>query len=204
MLKSQYAIDEVFLKKPWKALTYSEIQKLSGKKSKAYIYKEFERLKQDRLIKSEKIGKRTIIYSMNLETGFSQIYWGLLHENLSWSRKKFPFESIENLKNKMHTSLFAMIVTGSYASGKFTSSSDLDVVIITNDTKKAYSELKLESETNIPKVHLHVFTEQEFLEMLTNSKENYGKEIARNCLIFFGGCIYYSILKEGISHGFKG
>jgi len=205
ILKSQYAIDEVFLKEPWKSLTYSDIQKLSGKKSKAYIYKELGRLKELKLISLEKIGKRSIIYSPKLNSAFSQSYWGFLHESVSWGKKKFPFQIIENLKNKIPTSFFTLLVTGSYANDGYNSKSDLDVVIITEeDVKKVYSELRLESETSIPKVHLFVFNKKDFIEMVVNKKENYGKEIVKNCLIFFGGGSYYSMLWEAMSNGFKG
>ena len=183
--KKQHTIDLAFLEKPWKPLVYSEIQKISGKKSKGYIYKELERLKDNKMISSERIGKRTVVYSPVLKTASSQSYWGFLKENEAWSKEKFPFHIIENLRRKMPTQFFTLIVTGSYAKGTQTKDSDLDVVIISDkDPKSIYAELGLESETSIPKVHLYAFTKQEFFEMLTNKKYNYGKEIAKNLVLF--------------------
>jgi len=205
ILKKQYEIDKVFLENPWKSLTYSEIQKLSKKSSKGYIYKELNKLITEGLIKSEKIGKRMVLYSIQLETAFAQRYWGFLSEYSSWNKEKFPFQIIENLRGKMPTPFFNLIVTGSYAKGTQKKDSDLDVIVISDyNAKSIYSELKYESETSIPKVHLYVFTKQEFLEMLMSKKENYGKEIARKNMIFFGGAVYYSILSEAIKNGFKG
>jgi predicted nucleotidyltransferase len=204
-VKKQHTIDLAFLEKPWKPIVYSEIQKISGKKSKGYIYKGLERLKDNKMISSERIGKRTVVYSPILKTASSQSYWGYLKEHEAWSKEKFPFQIIENLRRKMPEQFFTLIVTGSYAKGTQTKNSDLDVVIISDkDPKAIYAELKFESETSIPPVHLYVFTKQEFFEMLTNKKENYGKEIARKCLVFFGGASYYSILSEAIEHGFRG
>ena len=40
--------------------------------------------------------------------------------------------------------------------------------------------------------------------MLHDKSENYGKEAARNNLIFNGGQEYYSILAEAIQNGFNG
>ena len=205
ILKKQYEIDRVFLEKPWNSLTYSEIQKLSKKKSKGYIYKEINRLIENKLIKFNKIGKRTILYNIELNTALAQQYWGFLKEYNSWNTNRFNFKIIENIKNKIPTAFFTFIVTGSYAKGTYTKNSDLDVVLISDiEPKLIYSELKYETETNIPKIHLYVFTSKQFLEMLQDKKENYGKEIARNNLIFLGGAPYYSLLTEAISNGFKG
>lgn len=207
ILKKQYRIDKVFLSQPWKALTYSEIQKLSGNKSKGYIYKELQRLEREKMIKSEKIGKRTIVYHINLNTASTQGYWGFITEYSAWSQNKFPFQVIENLRSKMPTPFFIFLVTGSYAKRTETPSSDLDVVIISDSNKskeEISSKLRYESETSIPKVHLYVFTKQEFLEMIASKKENYGREIARNNLIFFGAASYYTLLSEAMANGFKG
>jgi len=205
ILKKQYEIDGVFLEKPWDSLTYSGIQKISKKKSKGYIYNEIKRLIENKLIKFNKIGKRTILYNIELNTAFAQQYWGFLKEYNSWNTNRFNFKIIENIKNKMPTAFFTLIVTGSYAKATFTKNSDLDVVIISDiEPKLIYSELKYESETSIPKIHLYAFTSKQFLDMLFDKKENYGKEIARNNLIFYGGAPYYSLLAEAISNGFKG
>lgn len=205
ILKKQYEIDKVFLVKPWNPLTYLEIQKISKKRSKGYVYKELDRLKDDKMIIPERIGKRTLVYHIKLDTASAQQYWGFLSEYVAWTKDKFPLQIIENLRSKMPTPFFSLIVTGSYAKGTYSKNSDIDVVIISDhESKSIYVELKYETETSIPKVHLYVFTRQEFLEMLSSKKENYGKEIVRNSLIFLGGAQYYSLLSEAIAHGFKG
>lgn len=205
LLKKQYEIDKVFLEKPWKPLTYLEIQKISKKRSKWFIYKELDRLKDNNMIVPKKIGKRTLVYNARLDTASAQQYWGFLSEYVAWTKKGFPLQIIENLKSKMPTPFFSLIVTGSYVKGTNTKNSDIDVVIISDhESKSIYAELRYETETSIPKVHLYVFTRQEFIEMLSAKKENYGKEIVRNSLIFLGGAQYYSLLSEAIAHGFKG
>jgi len=205
ILKKQYEIDKVFLSQPWKVLTYLDIQKLSKNRSKGYIYKEIKRLEKEKMIIAERIGKRTIIYSPILNSASAQHYWGFIEEYSSWGFDKFPFSIIENLRSKMPTPFFTFLVTGSYARGTETKNSDIDVVIISDfDKNKIYSELKYEVDTSILKVHLYVFTKQDFLDMLASKKENYGREIARNKRVFFGGASYYSILSEAMIHGFKG
>ncbi|MEM3127287.1 MAG: hypothetical protein QW331_04450 [Candidatus Woesearchaeota archaeon] len=56
----------------------------------------------------------------------------------------------------------------------------------------------------IPALHSYVFTEEEFLEMLINKEENYGKEIFRKHLILTGTQNFYKIVKEAKLHGFSG
>jgi hypothetical protein len=43
----------------------------------------------------------------------------------------------------------------------------------------------------------------EFLEMLKVDYENLGKEIARKHSIVHNPAIFYSLIKEGVKHGFK-
>lgn len=205
IIKERYEIDKVFIKEPWKSLTYSEIQKLSKKKSKSYIYKELKRLIDNKMIRQERIGKKAIVYHTLLNTASSQQYWGFIKEHSSWNLNKFPLQIIESLWEHVPSNFFIFLATGSYAKGTETKDSDLDVVIISDyKSKEISAELKYEADTSIPKVHLYVFNSKEFLEMLISKKENYGKEIVRNNFIFFGGASYYSILEEAISHGFKG
>ena len=56
---------------------------------------------------------------------------------------------------------------------------------------------------NIPKIHLHVFLDEEFKQMLLDEKHNYGKEVVKNNLIFYGGNAYYKILFEAMKRGFS-
>lgn len=202
----EYAIGAAFLAKPWKKLTLKDIQGLSGKKSRSYVYRVLDRLKQDKFIEEEKVGK-TILYRFKFEKPSAQSYAGFLKETISWNNKQIPIQIIENLRNRMPTKFFILLITGSYAKGTQNKNSDLDVVIICDDDaepKSINAELSYEAEMSVPKVHLLTFRKKEFLEMLADQKENYGKEIARNNLIFLGGASYYSIMKEAINRGFRG
>ena len=205
-LTEEYAIGTAFLVKPWKKLTLKDIQELSKKKSRSYVYRALNRLKQAKLIEEEQVGK-TILYRLKFEKPSAQSYAGFLKETISWNEKHIPSQIIENLRNRMPTKFFVLLVTGSYARGTQNKNSDLDVVIICDDDaepKSINAELSYEAEMSVPKVHLLTFRKREFLDMLADNKENYGKEIARNNLIFLGGASYYSVMQEAINHGFKG
>jgi predicted nucleotidyltransferase len=208
IITKQYAIDSVFIKEPWKELTYRDIQLLSKKKSRSYVYSAIDRLVTNRIVITRKVGK-SILYSPNLNSPYVQNYMAFLEEFNAWASRHIPTQIISNLATKIFsiTPFYTLIVTGSYAKKAQTSKSDLDIVFICDDKidpQKINAELKLESELSIPKVHLYVFTRKQFLEMLSDKKENYGKEIARYHLIFKGGSAYYSILTEAIRNGFRG
>lgn len=207
ILTEQHAIDATFLEQPWKKLTYPEIQKKSGKKSKWYIYEALDRLIGEHILNEpEKVG-RSSLYSLRLNSITAQSYMGFLEEYRAWTSKHIPLQIIDNLRNKIPTKFFILLVTGSYATGKQRKDSDLDMVVVCDndeDPQRIYAALRLEADLSIPKVHLYVFKEKEFLEMLLSKKENYGKEFARYHLIFAGGSAYFSILGGAIDSGFKG
>ncbi|MBI2631699.1 nucleotidyltransferase domain-containing protein [Candidatus Pacearchaeota archaeon] len=208
ILNEESKIAASFLEKPWKKLTYSEIRKLSGKKSKSYIYRTLSHLMNDNVIDTEQIGN-SLLYGLKLYLLQTQSYCGLLSESIAWDSSHIPESIIEKIADRIRkiTPFFVFIVTGSYAKRTENKRSDIDIVILCDDTVKPQTiiaEIKLESDLSIPKVHPFVFKRKEFLEMLINKEFNYGKEIARNNLLFFGSNIYFNILNDAIEHGFKG
>lgn len=208
IINKEHTISTTFLESPWKKLTYSEIRKISGKKSKGYIYKVLNNLINEKTIQKEQVGK-SLLYSLTLNSLETQSYLGLLSEYLAWKALHIPNKIVEKLAKKIVkiTPFFIFIVTGSYAKNKQKKDSDLDITIICDNAVRPQSimaEISHESNLSIPKVHPFVFTQKEFLEMLTNEEFNYGKEVAKNNLIFFGGGSYFNILNEAIKHGFKG
>jgi len=206
ILKKEHTIGAAFLAMPWKKLTYNDIKNISGKKSKGYIYNALSHLMHAEIISTEQVGK-SLLYSLNLDSLQVQSYLGFLKEYTSWNEKHIPKQVIENISSKISTKFFIFLVSGSYAKKTQTKKSDLDVIIICDDffdPKNIYAQISYEGETSIPIVHPYVFTKTQFLDMLLDNKENYGKEAVRHNFIFCGGSEYYSILNEAIKHGFRG
>jgi hypothetical protein len=67
---------------------------------------------------------------------------------------------------------------------------------------KVYAALRQKCEMNIPPVHLYVFKMQEFLQMLLSKEANYGKAIALDNLILYGGAGYFKVMAEAVQNGF--
>lgn len=203
MLKKTYKILNIFAKEPWKKFTFKDIKKISKSKSESYIYNTLKNFVKENILKQDKAGN-VIIYSLNHNSKtITNIATSL--EYTSWNKKQIPYKDIEELISKIPTNFFTFIITGSYANNKQTQKSDIDIVILCkNETKKVYAELKHLCDSNIPPVHLYIFKESEFLQMLTNKNSNYGKEITKNNLILYGAESYYKIIFEAIKNGFNG
>lgn len=206
MLKKECYIIKPFVEKPWLKLTFRQVKEYIKSKSESYVYNTLKRLVSEELLKEEIVGK-TILYSLNILSLKSAVYAGIAAEHFGWSQKQIPYKDITALSAKVQTNFFVLLITGSYAKNKQTRNSDIDVVILCDDCfepKKVYAELKHACEINIPKIHLYVFKKSEYLQMLLDTKANYGKEFANNNLVIYGGEIYFKIMAEAIKNGFNG
>jgi predicted nucleotidyltransferase len=206
MLKKEYEILYVFMKDPWKRFAFREIKDISGKTSDSYIYQTLKHFVELAVLKIEKAGN-VILYSLNINHLKSRIYAGLVAEHIAWNKKRIPYDIILEFASRVPATYYTLLVTGSYAHNKQKKDSDMDLVIIcedTIDTKTIYAELSHYSEMSIPPIHLYVFKKSDFLKMLLDKKANYGKEIVKNLLIFTGATEYYNIINEAMKNGFNG
>lgn len=184
--------------------TIREIAGKIGKKSYSWVFGAVEKLKKLEIIDVEAKGNSNFC-SINLENMLTLSYLAILEQIKI--NKNLPLKNINTLIKSIHLSYFTFIVAGSYAEGKQTSKSDLDIVVIIEnkeEVKKVFSVLKNKGDLMIPRAHIYVFSHDDFLKMLLENEENYGKQIFRNKIIIFGAENYYLILKEAVKNGFKG
>lgn len=206
MLTKEYEILTPFVDKPWLRLALNQIKQCSKKKSKSYVYDTLQKFVKEKILGEEKAGNVTL-YALSLDNLKAQVYSGFVAEHIAWSKKHLPFPDLQGIALKIQTPFFIFLVTGSYANNTQKKGSDLDLVVICDDSfepKKIYAELKHECEMSIPPIHLYVFRKSEFLGMLLSNKPNYGKEIAINNALLYGGQEYFKIMSEAIKNGFNG
>ena len=206
MNKKESEILYYFANEPWRKYTFTELKKVSKKKSKSYLALTLKRFIKDNIVKKELVG-RLPIYSLNTTSTKARTFAGFVLENNGWNKKQIRYEDMEKIIKQIPTQNYVFIITGSYAKNKQTETSDIDVVILVDDsmdTKRVYAELSFTCEMNIPPIHLYVFKNKEFLEMLLNKEANYGKEIVKNSLILYGGQVYIQLIEEAIRNGFTG
>ena len=148
---------------------------------------------------------RSLLYTLDIDNDLVFNYITLVNT------KKLPksaLRAIERIKEDVekHTSFFSIVIFGSYAIGKQTKDSDLDVaVFIEEENKRKIIEAAIKSsELKTPlEIHSNVISKEEFLEMLKIDNENLGKQIARKHLSIYNPNIFYSLLKRGIKNGFR-
>jgi len=196
--KSQIEVMNLFRKNIFLKKTIREISLLL-KKDYPNTYNAIIELEKENVIKIEKIGKSKVC-SIELNPKTTSLF-SFLDEQEAISAK------IPNINKIVITKEFSddiILVGGSYAIGKQTKTSDLDLVIITKE--KAFEKQKLiENLTSlmIPRVHCLVFTYKDFIDMLLDKKPNFGKEIFNKRLIFKNASRYYTLINEAIENGFR-
>jgi len=203
LLKEEFSILLPLVIEPWKEFTLTEIKSITKKKSHHYV---FEALKKFTILEviTEKKRGNTNIYAVNIENK-SLDCLTTVEAVIKEKRADVPVQNIRQIMSKIKNPFYTLIVGGSYAEGKQKQSSDLDLAIIIPDSesKKMYQTALKEGELMVPEIHGYVFTKEEFYQMLINNEFNYGKELARKHLIYYGAEQYYQILFEAIKHGFK-
>jgi hypothetical protein len=202
MLKKSYNILDIFVRNPTTSYAFGEVKKFTNSKSESYTYNSLNLfVKEGILVKEKKGGLK--VYKL-AENPKALSYISMVAEYKAWNKKGFPIDSIYRLFQKININFFTLLVVGSYVINRQTEQSDLDIILIVyNDAKKISSELRHFCEMNIPLLHLYVFTENEFQQMLLDRKHNYGKESVKNNLIFYGAEFYYKIIFEAMKNGFN-
>lgn len=198
--KNQLKIIGLFRKNLFLKASIREIMKKIKSKSYQRVYEAVEQLNKNNILVSEKIGNtRLISLSFSRES--------ILTLSFLDEKQGINIPNYSEILNIKEISDYLILVTGSYASGKFSKKSDMDLVVIVPDKEDIVSLQKLiENKTMlvIPNIHLYVFRKKDFIEMLTNKQENYGKEIVKNRIILKNAHIFYELVKEAVENGYKG
>jgi len=197
--KSQMQIMNLFRKNIFLKKTIREIS-IIIKKAYPNTYDATIELEREGLIQIETVGKSKVC-SVVLNKKTVSLF-SFLDEQEAFSKNINVMDKIIDLKEFNED---IIIVTGSYASGKLTKTSDIDLIVIVKE--KAFEKQKLVQNLTslmIPKVHALVFTYKDLIDMLLDKKPNLGKEVFNNRLIFKNATKYYDLIKEAIEHGFRG
>ena len=88
-----------------------------------------------------------------------------------------------------------VLIFGSFAKGKNTSSSDIDLCII-SDNKEKIKELWRMLNLLSLKIEIQEFTTKEFISMIEKRQRNIGQEIVKNNIILYGIENYYNLISK--------
>ena len=88
-----------------------------------------------------------------------------------------------------------VLIFGSFAKGKNTSSSDIDICVI-SDNKKKIKELWEMLNLLSLKLEIQEFTTKEFISMIEKKQNNLGNEIIKSNIILYGIENYYNLISK--------
>ena len=188
-MKTEIRIIKEFInsKKP---MTIREIAK-AIKSDYRITYIAAQRLVSKGIIAAKTVGKSSLC-SLNDHYYGIEIYKSENERKESILKNKDIKQLYREIMNKLDSSLFILLLFGSYAKGKQTKSSDIDLMFISNDTKIVE---KVNSIISILPLRLHAntLTEEEFIRMKDAKKLNVVKEIIENNIILYGIESFYKL-----------
>ena len=197
--REQLKILGVFRRSLFVNLTFVELKRQLKESSNSKLQRAISNFKKEEIIIVKKIGKTNLI-SLNYNNNKLFDYFSIF--NMEFLGKNTPLDILYDIQNNLlkETEFFSLIVFGSYAEGKDSKKSDLDVAVIVENEeirRKIVPRMKSIGRRALQEIDWHIFTREEFLEMLKDEKENLGKEIFRNHLVIYGLINFYNlVLKE--------
>ncbi len=196
--KNQMEILNLFRRDVFLSKTIREIS-LMLKKSYSRIHDAISELEHKNIIHVKRVGKSKVC-ELNLSPESISIF-SFLDEQEAFSK------NIPNIQKILEFEEFLddiILITGSYVSKKQNSMSDIDLVVIAkSDVFKKQKLIENLTHLFIPVVHPTAISYKNFIEMLLDKEQNYGKEIFTKRLIFRNSSRYYELIKEAIKNGFK-
>ncbi|MBS3127427.1 nucleotidyltransferase domain-containing protein [Candidatus Woesearchaeota archaeon] len=198
LTKRQLTIFSVFKRDIFASLTFKQIKEESKQKSNNVVQIALKEFKEQDLVRTKVTGDVTT-YSLNFDNNITLSYLNLINDS-DIQKRKFPKKVLIEIQKRIlkQTHFFILVVFGSYAKNKATEKSDLDVAVIveSEQTKKEIVPLlETVKRREIKPIDYHIFTQNEFLEMLKVDYENVGKQIYRNSLVYYGFIEYCNLIR---------
>ena len=196
--KSNLAVVEMFRKDVFLSRT---IRGISGMLKKPYpkVYGAVKELEAGNILSVRRVGGSKVCELSFSEEAISML--AFLDEQEGFSRKIPNIEKILGLKEIFDD---IILVMGSYAKNKQTKASDIDLAVLTkNEAIKKQRLLENFTSLFLPRLHVVALTYDDFVKMLLDKEENYGKELFKAHLLFRNAGRYYHLVREAREHGFR-
>lgn len=112
-------------------------------------------------------------------------------------RDKNILVMLNQIKKDMKSSLYILLLFGSYAKKTQTKISDIDIMFIVPDGTEEKFEKKVHQTARLMPLPIHhmTFSESQFLDMIKAKDFNVGKEAMKNNVILYGIENYYELIK---------
>jgi len=190
--KTKTEILKFLLSNKTKEFTIREISKQVSIDYKS-VYLNVNDLIDNEAINSKRAGQ-SVLCSINQKGSDQDVF------NAEFSRKtdllkNKDFYVLYNRIKEIKSPFFIMLVFGSYASKSSRKSSDIDIMIISDDGSLVRRINEILSTLPL-KIHLVNFSSKEFLSMLKTTEFNVGKETFNNNILLFGIEDYYRLIQN--------
>ena len=196
MEKLEIAIMELFVADPRKRYSIRDISKTIGKQY-APVHTAVQRLIKKRALKKQRIG-HTDYCSIDLHGDASIFCFAEAWRAKQFIRKnKIAGMIIEEVLEKLKAHFYVLVLFGSYAKGKQTEKSDIDLLLIADNNSRAEElERTLKSVSRLSKKPLHVTSMnfKDFIDMASDKETNVVNQAICNHIIFSGYEEYYKML----------
>jgi len=150
-----------------------------------------QRLLNKSILISKSVGK-SVLCELNKSYYGPEIYEAEDKRKNDILKNKNLNQLYKEVMSKIKFSSFIFLVFGSYAKNRYTKSSDIDIIFISNENRFEEKISNILSLLPI-KTHALVFTEEEFIRMKDSKKPNVIKEAIENNIILYGIESYYRI-----------
>jgi SOS-response transcriptional repressor LexA len=195
LTKNQIEVLNLFRKDIFQKSSILEIKNKINKTSYARIHESISILKEKNILKIEKIGHTSLVFT-DLNPQFI-IQASYLDEDEAMNLNISNYEKIINIKE---ISDYLIIIKNQEKSIlKRTTELELTIIIPNSERTLQIQEIveKALFLTNL-KINILILKEKEFIEMILENKE-----IFKSRIILKNACKYYYLLKEAIKQGLK-
>ncbi len=196
LTKCEQKVMEILLPRPFLVFSVRQISKLIGK-SYALTYESVKGLMEKKMIKVEKIGN-SLACKLNLSASPKLLaVSSLLHSGKFLTKVRFAF-LIEEIEEKLSDSIYIMVLFGSWAKGKASQESDVDLLFVVQsegEIEKMKRGIRSVLSSSNVKVDFNVIT-ADWLTKMFGEKHSVGREVLEGSIILHGAEQYYSLVNR--------
>lgn len=193
MKNKEVEVVKLLLQQRDKELSIHQIAQLLQKDYKN-THNMVTRLVMMSLVKLQPIGKSQIVTLLNKT---HPLLFEAEHSRRSELLKHKNIAVMYDLFTKLRSTLYVLLVFGSYAKRTYTKHSDIDLLFIVPDTAEDLMEKEIQNiSSTLPlRLHIHIFKETDFKAMKNSKEVTVGSEAIKHNVILHGIESYYELLQ---------
>lgn len=180
----------IFLENNGKDFTIRELAK-SVKVDYKSVYISVDNLHKAGVLEKRKVGNSSLC---KLGKNFNSALFKVENHRKDEALKNSDLKIIYNeIRKKIQTPFYICLLFGSYAKGKATKKSDIDIIVVAEDKDAIEKEFNSIIQTTPLPIHMLTFTKKEFVDNFSKGNTVVNEAIEKN-IILYGIEAYYRLL----------